>query len=218
MTAPTAERTQPASEQAVPMVFADTESDGLRTPWAQRGRTAYEYALHLHGTSRWLEGFIDLRDLPWDPEDPELDRTGLNVGRFFERHPQINTDAPGVVYRQSEMAILLYDFFRDADIHSGSSAGHKPQLMGINSSYEADDFSALLCRYDLSDGETYPWHHAPGCARVYAGGALRIPPPWTTATTAVALGINPDAFALHTARGDVELAEAIYEAALRLRT
>lgn len=203
------ELSQPGKASGAPRIFADDETDGLKVPFLRGGRRAYEHCLHHHGTDNWIDGFIDLRDLPWAPDDPGLDRTGLDVGRFHHRHPQLNPEAPGEVYREKEMAIMIRDMF--AELTFGRE---KPILMGINPAFEDNGFAELLIRYGFADGETSLWHHEPISVRAMAGGLLRLPPPYPTAKIAAPLGVDPGAFATHTARGDVELSEAIYDAIL----
>lgn len=192
-----------------PIVLADSETDGLTMPYLPRGRRAWEYALfrwNPNRTGMWLEGFIDLRDLPWNIDDPDLDRTGLDIGRFFERHPQVNPDAKGQVYREADMAALIFELFQDDE--------EKPWLWGINPSFEQDQFGDLLRRHNLIESEP-PWYHSPQCARTFLAGALRASPPWDSRRLSALAGIDPSGFDLHTARGDVELALALLEAALR---
>lgn len=197
----------------VPLVVADMETQKLRPPYRTNGRRAWENALYRRdpdGAEAWLEGFVDLRDLPWDPDDEALDREGLNIGRFFERHPQVNPAAPGQVYREADMAQMIFEFFHDIAPVRGKTQRRRPWFLGAVPSFDADGFLDMLYRhgYDTED----LWHHRLACMETYVAGLLRQPPPWSGREMSLRVGIDPADYAQHTARGDVEWARDLYDA------
>ncbi|MEW9530686.1 hypothetical protein [Microbispora sp. NPDC049125] len=197
----------PGYSSGHPLVIVDTETDGLRRPYLEGGRRAWDVALariEPDGAIGWFQGFVDLQDLPFDPFDPHLDRTGLDIGGFYERHPQVNDLAVGVVYREADLARELHDrWFAPA---TGSGRDRKAILYGAVPNFDELCVADMMIRHELIDSEA-PYHYQLQDVETLAAGRLRLgPPPWDSRALSRRLGVDPGAYAHHTALGDVEWA------------
>lgn len=202
----------------VSVVIADTETTGLIMPYLSEGRRAWEYCLFRRdpdGHEHWLHFFIDLQDLPLNFEDEELIKLLTKFGRFFDRHPQMNRQAPGLVLREADAARMVYEFFQAIPPGPGEENPRKPWLLGAVATFEEQQFLDLLRRHGyLTDGDG-PWNYHILCVEVFAAGRLRKSPPWNAKKLTRRFGVDPKQFDAHTARGDVEWAKALYEAVLK---
>ena len=132
-----------------PMVFLDTETTGLH-----EDRRAWEIALvrREDGITRTVTIFIDVRDIPLDQADP----TALEIGRFYDRHPEFGgTLPPGAVHlRESEAMALV------AEITAGA------ELYGLNPLFDTECLDAAMRRH----GRTPNWWRTPVDIAVLARG------------------------------------------------
>lgn len=132
-----------------PIVFLDTETTGLhidRRPW--------EIALvrREDGSTRAVTIFIDLRDIPLDQADP----TALQIGRFYERHPEFGAALPAgaVLLRESEAMALV------AAITDGA------EIYGLKPLFDTECLEAAMSRH----GHTPSWWRTPVDIAVLARG------------------------------------------------
>lgn len=194
------------------LVFADTETSGLRLPFLDDGRRIWDLALcrrNPDGSEEWLEAFVRLDELPFDLEDPDLLALMNRYGRFDERHPQRN-GGRGQVTSELALAQDIMYMFRPTRGLAGMDA--KPVLIGAVPGFEDLGIGDLLRRHDLIDSEP-PWHHHIFDAETAAAIRLRWRPHWYSKDLSRALGVDPAAYDAHTARGDVEWAMALYDMA-----
>jgi hypothetical protein len=195
------------------LVFADTETGGrrggLRLPFLLDGRRIWDLALcrrNPDGSEEWLQAFVRLEDLPFNLDDPEQLALMNRYGRFDERHPQRN-GAYGPVAVEAALAADVAHMFRPTSGLTGMDA--KPVLIGCVPGFEDLGIGDLLRRHGLIDSEP-PWHHHLLDAETAAAARLGIRPHWYSKDLSRALGVDPDAYDAHTARGDVEWAMALY--------
>ncbi|GIH95291.1 hypothetical protein ACFFMN_23310 [Planobispora siamensis] len=207
-------RRMPASP---PLVFTDTETTGLTRPYLEGGRIIWEYA-HIYRYPNGIEEreqmFLDLDDLPFDPLADDLDpeiRRALEVGHFYDRHPQlVGGDAPVVSAAQMANRISVW-FAPDADIPAWDPA--RPVLVGCVPSFEDLGLADLLIRNRHITSEA-PWHYRLVCAENLMAGRLRAPAGWRVHDLAARLGLDVGAYALHTAMGDATFARDAYDAVM----
>lgn len=194
------------------LVFADTETNGLRLPHLLDGRRIWDLALcrrNSDGSEEWLEAFVRLDELPFDLDDPDMLANLNRFGRFDERHPQRNGGA-GLVTSELALAQDIMFMFRPTPGLKGMDA--KPVLIGAVPGFEDAGIGDLLRRHDLIDSET-PWHYHTFDVETAAAARLRRRPHWYSKDLSRDLGVDPDAYDAHTARGDVEWAMALYDMA-----
>lgn len=195
------------------LVFADTETVGrgkygsLRRPYLIDGRRIWDIALcrrNPDGSQEWLEAFVKLENLPFDLDDPDT-RANLNrFGRFDERHPQITGPDKGrmvqVLWEQQLADDLMY-MLRPTPGMDGMAA--KPVLIGAVPSFEDLGLADLLHRTGRIDSEP-PYHYHLWDIENVIAGRLRRRPHASSEDLSRLLGVNPDDYDRHTARGDVE--------------
>lgn len=220
------------------IVFLDTETTSLRPD-----RRAWEIGLierrevtvkHPDGPDtqetedvehRW---FIQSADLDLG----NADLMSLNIGRFYERHPN-NTPVPkaGVpgawVSAKPEGEVL----------HEVEKLTRGAHLVGAVPNFDADVLGARM----RANGICPSWHYHLCCAENLAAGwlaayaaylerdgslaegaagraaALRAiaTPPWNSEELSRAVGVDPEEFARHEALGDAQWARAIYDRVIR---
>lgn len=141
-----------------PICFIDTETDGLHP-----GRKAWEVAMirrDATGEHR-IQFFIDI-DL--ETADPY----GLQVGRFYERHPYgryLAGEIPDFVFGIKDDGGLLRP--RDA-AHTIARYTHGAHLIGNVPSFDAEVLANLLREQHL----TPAWHYQPIDVEAVAAGWL----------------------------------------------
>lgn len=170
-----------------PMVFLDTETTGLHAD-----RRAWEIALvrREEGTTRAVTIFIDVRDIPLHQADP----TALQIGRFYERHPDFGHALPsGAVHlRESEAMALV------AEMTDGA------ELYGLNPLFDTECLEAAMRRH----GRTPSWWRTPVDIAVLARGfvigqGISVDPHRGTDRLSEQCGVEaPSAEDRHTALGD----------------
>ena len=207
-----------------PICAVDTETTSLRPD-----RRAWDIALIRRDDEgeRRVQFFIELDAL----DLPNADPFSLNVGRFWERHPQamrlragqdIGCDAVELwsswakadVFAVPEGAVV--DAATAAHVIAGMT--HGAHLVGAVPNFDAEVLAALL----RDNGLTPSFHYhlidvealAVGwlCAWDRADGEPGIRPPWRSDDLSTALGVPPPAKdTRHTALGDAAWALAIYD-------
>lgn len=193
-------------EEAAPIVFLDTETDGVhpdRRPW--------EIAMirrEPDGTQTEREFFVEI-DL--DTADP----FGLRVGRFYDRHPlgrylsqedyqRVWPDETGDFLTVAEAVMVVARW-----THGAHVAGAVPN-------FDTETLAPILRFWGL----TPAWHYHLVDVENLAVGFLAargepIQPPWKSDDLAAALGVDPGApEEKHTALGDARWAMRIYDAVM----
>lgn len=125
----------------------------------------------------------------------EADPRALEVGDFLNRYKEAQAVEP---------AEAIADLLK---LTEGAVLG------GLNVSFDVGFLRPLL-------GLRQPnWHYSPLDFKSFAGGALALEPPWSSNDLAFRLGVDPDAFARHSALADCHFGLAVYDAALdRIRS
>lgn len=191
------------TEPAVPIVFLDTETDGVHPD-----RKVWEVAMIRrdgsgeHETSFFVE--IDLST---------ADPFGLRVGRFYERHPYgryLSGRTPGPFVEGDEFLRL-----RDA-AEMVARTTHGAHLVGMVPNFDAEVLGGLLrsrglapaWHYHLIDAETLAVGHLLSQGRGDECGL-----PWDSEAVSRACGVEPPGDEeRHTALGDARWAARLYDA------
>lgn len=193
----------PTIKASVPVVAIDTETNGLTRPYLPDGRRIWEVGLirvEPDGTYADFHAFVDLADLPWDPDSPGDSRKGLEIGRFWDRHPQVNSGAKGRVLREADVAAMLATWFEP-----DPGTGARPYLLGCVPSFEDLGVADLLLRYGHIDSEP-PWHYHLVDAETAAAARLRMSPPWDSKEITRRIGLDLAAYRAHEALEDARWA------------
>jgi len=195
----------------VPVVAVDTETTGLERPGAPGGRQIWEFGAIRRdpdGATQVYHAFVDAAELRIGAGDPDDRREALEIGGFWDRHPQINRSAKGRVMREKELADLVMEVFAP-----DPETGARPYLLGCTPSFEDLGLADLLIRHGLIASEP-PWHHNLVDAKIAAATRFRLPPPWRTETVTRLAGLDPAEYTAHQALEDARWALDLYLAAL----
>ena len=210
-----------------PLVFCDTETDGLASPWAPGGRRIWEIAAirrEPDGRECQFHAFARLNEVGFDVDAPgEVRRRSLDVGGFYQRHPQlvgspVAADHANVVSYRAAAAKLLELF-----------AGHAV-LVGAVSSFDAESFRHLLhatgalpadviapdpTGSESAEPMASPWRGRLVCVWSLVAGRAGLPT-YALDRTVVRhqLGIDPDRYAHHTALDDSMWVRDVYDAVM----
>ena len=176
---------------------------------------------------RRVQFFIELDAL----DLPNADPFSLNVGRFWERHPQaVKLRAGTSIFCEDNELWSAWANDKIVDVPAGSvvdvvtaahivaAVTHGAHLVGAVPNFDAEVLAALL----RDNGLTPSFHYhlidvealAVGwlCAWDRADGEPGIRPPWRSDDLSTALGVPPpDDATRHTALGDAAWALAIYD-------
>lgn len=173
------------------VAFLDTETTKLarlRRPWEialilrpAGGRRADDVEHH------W---FIDLADVHLWTADP----IALNIGRFYQRHPDIVETSPNASDPLSHVLVELERLTRGAVI------------AGSNPAFDTDMLDRLMRERHVLPS----WYHhpedVPTLVRGWlAGKGLTVPAERKTDQILASAGLNLDQYARHTAMGDCRL-------------
>lgn len=170
-----------------PLVFLDTETDS-RGP----RRRVWEFAAirrELDGTEKRTQFFINLGDL--SNADPE----SLRVGRFWERHPGVQSTVPSPNVHSPAYAAHLI-----------RQVTHEAMIVGACPWFDTEALSRLLCNHSQLPTWHYQMRDVESMAHGFQGkdeGGL--------AACADALDIDYSDLSLHTAMGDATLAMRVYD-------
>lgn len=198
------------------IVFYDTETTSLRPD-----RRAWEVGLIVREPGKpdaehhWFVQSYDL-DLG------NADVMSLNIGRFYERHPQfaLGVTPMGGVNVHSERTVLL-------EVEPITRGAH---IVGAVPNFDTDVLAARMRAHGICPS----WHYHLTCVEVLASGwlnrhaavlenreatldeatRLRIlaTPPWKSDDLCAALGVAVSEEDRHTALGDARLAMRVYDA------
>lgn len=178
------------------LVFLDTETTGLRPD-----RRAWDVGLIIRDPGQPGDGvehqwFVDADDLDLGNADP----FGLEVGRFYERHPQYNGTDDGFLHVEEEVTVLA----------SVEAITRGAILIGAVPNFDAE----VLGERMRANGILPSWHHHLVDVETLAAGALRQPPPWDFDAMLAAYELKYDDADRHTALGDARMARDLYDAVL----
>jgi hypothetical protein len=217
--------TAPISQ--APLVFCDTETDGLASPWVPGGRRIWEIAAIRREADRsehQFHSFVRLDELGFDVDDPgEARRRSLYVGGFYQRHPQlvgspVAADHRNVVSYHAAAARLL-------ELFAGPAV-----LVGAVPSFDAESLRHLLHvtgllpadaiapdRTDSGSAEPIgsPWRGRLVCVWSLVAGRTGVPThALDRPVVARRLGIDPDRYAHHTALDDARWVRDVHDAVM----
>ena len=176
---------------STPLVFIDTETDGLHP-----GRKAWEIALirrdHLGQTETHFFVGIDIRD-----SNPDA----LSIGRFWDRHPSGRKMAGLKTLPDSVNVLTQHDAAKE--VMRWTFGAH---LVGAIPSFDAETFARML----RSNGYLPSWHHRLYCIESIVMGHFGRPVGGLRAC-AEAVGVMVPDGAEHTAMGDARTVAEIWD-------
>lgn len=201
---------------STPVVFLDTEATGVHA-----GRQVWEIAM-----IRRQPGALRETTFMVDVDLSAADLFGLDVGRFYERHPGgrylaglTAGVAEGATESRADAARMVARWT------------HKAVIVGAVPNFDTEMLAALLREHHLVPA----WHYQPVDVETLAVGYLngiveevgRLPsgvelddlaPPWDTDKISRALGVEPTPDEeRHTALGDARWAMRVYDAVMGVR-
>ena len=181
----------PAAPGSAPLAFVDIETTGLDPELHE----VWEVAVVT-----WPQGTEHCWLLPVE-RLAGADAYALEVGGFHRRHPQGNAFT-GV----GTGAVVARD--RQHFAAELAAITHGRHLAGMNPAFDAERLGALLRRENVAASWVY---HLVDLEALVAGH-LGVPPPWRSTELSRKVGVEPEDFERHTARGDCWWAVAVYEA------
>lgn len=175
------------------IVFMDTETTSLRPD-----RRAWEIAVIVRRAGQpdheqsW---FINA----WELDLGNADVMSLKIGKFYERHPQMNGRAhEGEWSDEGEALGTVERLTRGATI-IGAVPNFDTEVLGTR----------------MRDNDICPsWHYHLVDVETLAAGALRKPPPWDFDELLKAYGLSYDEADRHTALGDARMVRDLYDSVL----
>jgi hypothetical protein len=170
-----------------PIVFIDTETTGIHP-----GRKVWEVAMIRRDETgdTETEFFVEVDLCDADP-------FGLNVGRFYERHP-LGRSLSGRGDDPRPPLLIPYHA-----AHEVARITHGAHLVGAVPNFDAETLAPLLREHKLIAA----WHYHLICVEALAVGYLH-----AKAFQRVADTGDADQFARHTALGDAKWARALWDA------
>lgn len=168
-----------------PLLILDTETTSLR-----RDRRAWEVGMIRIDSAGEHEIGIYVTDVDLS----NADTISLNIGRFYERHPQYRPDLrtdDHKVRDEAETALCVEEWTRGAHI------------VGAVPNFDTEVLGDMLYRHRLVPA----WHyHLTDVETLVAGyllGKGETPQlPWKSEDLSRAVGVDPEEFDRHTALGD----------------
>jgi hypothetical protein len=192
-------------EMTAPIVFLDTETDGVH-----EGRKVWEIAAvrrEPDDTEVEWQAFVDIDLSTADP-------FGLRVGRFYERHPLgrglagLDPSGKAKLLSPNEAAFLA------------ARITHGAHIVGAVPNFDTEVLGRLLREHGL----TPAWHYHLIDVEALAVGYLAAdterfgkgtPPPWKSDELGEALGVEQASEQeRHTAMGDVRWVMRMYDAVM----
>lgn len=178
------------------IVFLDTETTSLRPD-----RRVWEVGLiarYPDGFVKSFQWFVNTNDLDLGNADP----MSLHVGRFYSRHPQVESGKSSILVR-SERSVLF-------EVERITRGAH---LVGSVPNFDAD----ILDRRMRTHGICPSWHyHLIDVEAMMVGylalKGVRLTPPWKSDELSRLIGVDPPSDEdRHTALGDADWAMRIYD-------
>ena len=197
------------------LCFLDTETDGVHP-----GRKVWEVGIIRRaagGGEREMSFFVDI-DLS------SADLFGLNVGKFYERHPIGREISEGVI---AERPMSRAEAAKRIAVWT-----HKAHIIGAVPNFDTETLAPLLREHGLVPSWEYHLidveNLAAGWLNAYAArlengeGTIEqatelraiATPPWDSEELSRAVGVEPGEFARHEALADAMWARAIFDAVM----
>lgn len=170
--------------------FLDTETTSLRPD-----RRAWEIGVIIRRPDQpdheqsWI---IDASDLDLGNADP----FSLDIGGFYQRHPQFNGGDPDVE--------VCYESFALEQVEALLRGAY---IVGAVPNFDTE----VLGNRMRVHGILPSWHYHLVDVENLAAGALRRPPPWGFDDLLHEFGLTFDEADRHTALGDARMARALYD-------
>lgn len=196
---------------AAPLVFLDTETTGIHP-----GREVWEIAMIRRDADgeREFAAFVDV-DLS------EADPFGLDVGRFYERHPKgvwLSGRSQGAPDTLGETRPLS----RNQAAEEVAIWTHGAHIVGAVPNFDTEVLDQFLrdrgyrpsWHYHLIDVENLAVGYLNARREFAPDEDLILTPPWDSEFLSRALGVDPGQFERHTAMGDARWARSIYDAVM----
>lgn len=172
-----------------PIAFVDCETTSLR-----HDRRAWEVAVILRrpGSPDHKQSWF----IEWSNLDlGNADLQSLNFGHFYDRHPQGHRADGRYVLPPGELDVML----QVEELTRGAI------LMGSNPGFDAETLAARMRAHGICPSWKYHLEDVPTLALGWLyGKGLPIPEPRKSDQISKACGIDPAAYARHTALGDCE--------------
>ena len=176
------------------LVFADTETTSLHPD-----RRAWEVGLIIRpaGGTRADETehnfFVDVDDLDLGNADP----MSLKIGRFYQRHPQMQAEWPIGLQVHDEKYVMgqVERMTRGA------------WIVGAVPNFDTEVLSARMRWRDICPA----WHYHLVDVENLAAGALALPPPWGFDDLLQAFALTYNETDRHTALGDARMVRDLYD-------
>lgn len=192
----TPKRSPVTNPAEVPVVFVDTETDGVHP-----GRRPWEVALlrrNPDGSEISYQAFLDIDLSTADP-------FGLKVGRFYDRHPL------GRFLSGLGPAPKIFDVeYPEMAAVEIARLTHGAYVIGAVPWFDTVVFEQMARSAKL----TPSWHYHLIDVETLAAGQLGIRPPWDFDTLLGEYGLTYDEGQRHTAMGDVTMAAGLYDAVM----
>ena len=205
-----------------PILFIDTETTGVHPR-----RKVWEIAMIRRDENGEKETVffveVDLSD---------ADPFGLNIGRFYERHPEGRRISGRTPTSFTPGLPPLPAASQEWAAREVARVTHGAHLVGAVPNFDAETLAPLLrehrlipaWHYHLIDVEALAVGYVSGvAARAIDEAKMRgeaapnidwskSAPPWNSNDLSRAVGVDPEQFDRHTALGDAKWARAIYDA------
>lgn len=176
------------------LIFLDTETTSLDRYSRQVWDVAYIIRRSNEQIHRQFFVYVDLA---------KADNTSLNIGRYYERHPDPynngklgQSDSTWKLKSPAEAARIVAEDFRGAI------------LIGAVPSFDEETLARLL----KDNGLVPTWHYHLVDIESMAAAQLRARPPWNFDTLLAAYGLTYDEKDRHTAQGDAVMVMKLYDA------
>lgn len=183
-----------------PLAIVDTEATSLRPALHDRGRRPWEIGVIRH------DGGYRTATLVYTDVDLEhADHTSLQVGGYYERHPQVT----GIVPEIPDVAVHYLPEPKAAGALVESLV-HGATLIAANPDYDADGLTWLIHQtYPIEDSQ--PWHYHSVCVTCIGGAMAGMPLPYNSTEVSKWMGVDrhdPRFQPAHTALADALWHEA----------
>lgn len=179
------------------LIFLDTETTSLRPD-----RRAWEIGLIAR-----LEGRDDDVEHSWMVEIDDLDLgnadlISLNIGRFYERHPQI---AEAYV----QYANLVSEYVALAEVETITRGA---TIIGAVPNFDTEVLGIRM----RARGICPSWHYHLIDVETLAAGHRQLPPKWDFDKLLALYGLEYAEADRHTALGDARMARDLYDSVMNL--
>lgn len=178
------------------LVFLDTETTSLR-----HHRRAWEVAVIVRdpqvGKDVEHSWFVQYDDLDLG----NADLMSLNIGKFFQRHPQANGEEGDVWAKVRDETEVLMDV---------EAVTRNAFIVGAVPNFDTE----VLGERMRANGICPSWHYHLVDVETLAAGALKLPPKWNFDSVLDAFGLTYNEADRHTALGDARMVRDLYDAVM----